>query len=383
MKYVIEKSKCTGCTACLHACPKNAISVCENDEGFRYPVIDQEKCINCGLCKKKCPVLNTKLNESINKCYVGYSKEDVYKNNSSSGGIFPLIADYILSEKGIVVGAAFDEKFYLKHIAITNKNDLNKLKGSKYLQSDLNNIFLYIKKNVKSKKILFVGTPCQVAGLKAFLKNDCDNLFCIDLVCHGVPSPKLFSKYVDELEKKYNDELLNYNFRDKCTGWDNYSNTMQFKKHKRSELQKNNKYMKLFLSNVSLRESCYDCNFKLGNKYSDITLGDFWGVSNYYPNMYNKNGVSAIIINTKKGQIIFDSVIDKIKYCECELNEILTENSSLKVSSKKPKEREDFFNNISNFSIDDLEKKYVAKKKFYKRILNKFKNIIIKKLKIK
>jgi len=376
MQEVIEKKRCTGCTACINICPVNAITMEIDNEGFKYPAIDQNKCINCGLCKKTCPVLNTINNEALNKCYVGYTKEDSYKNGSSSGGIFPLIANYILKENGIIIGASFDKNNKLKHIAITKEKDLNKLKGSKYLQSDLDNIFTYIKDNLKAKKILFVGVPCQVAGLKAFIKNDYDNLYTIDLICHGVPSPKLFEKYLKELETKENDKVLNYNFRDKTTGWDTYSNTITYKNKIQSELNNENNYMKLFLSDIALRESCYNCNFKLGNKYSDITLGDFWGVKNVYPEMYDKKGVSAIIINTEKGNKLFELIKNELNYKSCKLDEITSGNPSLVKSSIRPNKRDEFFKNLERDTIDNLTNKYKKKNSFIKRAFNKGKRII-------
>ena len=378
MEKIIDKDKCCGCTACMNICPKHAISMVEDKEGFKHPVIDQDKCIDCGLCKKTCPVLNTNNKESKNKCFVAYNKDEVScKNKASSGSIFELIAKLILNENGIVIGAAFDENNKLNHIAIDNIKDLDKLKGSKYLQSHLNNIFTYIKENIKNKKILFVGTPCQVAGLKSFIKNDFNNLICLDLVCHGVPSPKLFEKYIKEIEDKYNSQIVDYNFRDKKTGWDTYSNTITFKNQKEiTQLQKDNKYMKLFLSDIALRESCYNCNFKLGNKYSDITLGDFWGVNNYYPDMYNKTGVSAIIINTEKGNNMFNNIKDNIIYKECKLEEITNGNPSLKISGKYPKKRKEFFEKLGNKSVEELSKKYSRKNNIYMKVLNKIKKIM-------
>lgn len=377
MKDIISSNKCTGCTACANRCPKNAITMVTDDEGFKYPIIDELKCIDCGLCKKTCPVLNTKENKSMDKCYVAYEKEDNEKLTSSSGGIFPLIANYILDNNGIVIGASFDDNNKLNHIAITKKEDLEKLKGSKYLQSNLDNIFKYIKENIDNNKILFVGTPCQVAGIKAFLKKDYDNLLCIDLFCHGVPSPKLFEKYIKELEKTSKDKVINYNFRDKTTGWDSYSNTITFKNNKTiTELQSDNNYMKLFLSDVALRGSCYNCNFKFGNKYSDITLGDFWGVQNYYPEMYNKKGVSAIIINTDKGNTIFNIIKDNISYKECRLEEIVNCNPSLSHSSNNINQRKEFFNDIDDMTVNELSKKYRKKNNFIRSILSKIKRII-------
>lgn len=377
MKEIVEKKRCTGCSACASICPKGAIKLVEDDEGFKHPVIDQDKCINCGLCKRTCPVLNTNENSSLNKSYVAYNKNDKVKKTSSSGGIFDAIARVILKDNGIVIGASFNNEMKLKHIAIEKIEDLEKLKGSKYLQSDLDNVFSYIRENISKRKVLFVGTPCQVAGLHAYLKKDYDNLVCIDLFCHGVPSPKLFSKYIKELENNIDSKVIKYNFRDKKTGWDTYSNTVTFSSNKEiSELQSNNSYMRLFLSDIALRESCYNCNFKIGNKYSDITLGDFWGVQKYYPEMYNKTGVSAIIINTEKGQQIFESISNNLEYKECELEEIIDGNPSLKSSGKYPAKREKFFKDIDNLDIKELSKKYTNTS-----VIAKFKNKLKKLIK--
>lgn len=377
MEQVLEKNKCTGCTACMNICPKKAITMQEDKDGFKYPVIDKEKCINCGLCVKTCPVINTTENKSINKSYVGYNKNEEIRLKSSSGGIFTLIANYILEQSGIVIGAAFDKENKLKHTAIENKKDLEKLRGSKYLQSDLNDIFSYIKEKIKDNKILFVGTPCQVAGIKSFIKKDYNNLICIDLVCHGVPSPKLFQKYIDELEKE-NGKLISYNFRDNKTGWDTYSNTATFKNKTITEDRKENNYMKLFLSDIALRQSCFNCNFKLGNKYSDITLGDFWGIKKHYPEMYNKSGVSAIIINTEKGIEIFNNINKEIEYKECKLEEIVSGNPSLKISGKEPKNRDNFINELDTLSIKELTKKYEKKITLKQKIKRKIKTLFKK-----
>lgn len=377
MEKVVEKKLCTGCNACKSICPKQAIHMEEDSDGFLYPVIDQEKCINCGLCQKTCPVINTKENKSMNKCYVAYAKEKEVRYTSSSGGIFTLIASVFLKENGIVIGASFDENHHLEHIAIQKEKDLDKLKGSKYLQSDLKNIFMYIKENIKEKKILFVGTPCQVAGLKACFKNEEENLVCIDLVCHGVPSPKLFKKYIQELEQA-NGKLISYNFRDNSTGWDSYSNSMEFEKKKVKERNSDNRYMRLFLSNLALRESCYNCNFKLGNKYSDITLGDFWGVQNKYPEMYNKEGVSAIIINTQKGNDVVESIKKNMTMKECSIDDIVSGNPSLKESCDRPQKRDLFMKEMDELSIDTLTKKYIKKTPLYKRALRKLIRLIHK-----
>lgn len=374
MEEIVSKSLCTGCTACMHNCPKSAISFVEDEEGFKYPIINQEKCVDCGICKKTCPVLNTKENESINKSYVGYNKDSNERLNASSGSIFSLIANYILDNNGIVVGAAFDKNNHLKHIAVEKKKELEPLKKSKYLQSDLDNIFKYVKEKIKTMKVLFVGTPCQVAGIKSFIKHN-DNLITIDLFCHGVPSPKLFAKYVRELEKDNNDKLINYDFRDNSTGWDSYSNRATFENKTIITDRNKNEYMRLFLSDVALRKSCYNCNFKLGNKYSDITLGDFWGIKKKYPEMYNKEGVSAIIINTENGIDIFDKIKINLEFKKCDIKNIISGNPSLTKSSIKPKDRDDFFNELDATSIYVLAKKYHRTTPMIKKIVCKIKNI--------
>lgn len=376
MKEVIKKELCTGCTACATICPKKAITLKEDKNGFRYPTIDEKKCVNCGLCKKICPVLNTDKNKSIEKYYAAYNKDENQRLSSSSGGIFQIIAEQILDENGIVIGAAFDKKNQLKHIAITKKVELESLKGSKYLQSDLNNIFKFVKDNIEDKKILFVGTPCQVAGLRAVIKDN-KNLITIDLFCHGVPSTKLFNKYIQELEQK-NGKLLNYNFRDKKHSWEAYSHTAVFEKKTISKIYDRNKYMLLYLSDIALRESCYKCHFKMGNKYSDISLGDFWGVKKYYPNIPKKNGVSAVVINTEIGQQIFDSIKERIYYQECKMEELLVGNPQLTTPPLMPSNRMDFFEKLNEKSIDELNNEYGLKISSKERMMVDVKRIIKK-----
>lgn len=375
MEQVLEKEKCTACSACINICPKGAIEFKDGYDGFKYPVIDQEKCIDCGLCKKTCPVINTEKKDSINKCYVGYNKDEKERFNASSGAIFSLVAKYILENKGVIVGAAFDKNNHLKHIAIEKYEDLESLKKSKYLQSDLGNIFKYIKEQIKNRIVLFVGTPCQAAGLKAFVKEN-NNLITIDLFCHGVPSPKLFEKYIKELEKENDDKVINYDFRDKETGWETYSNKVSLKSKEIITKNNENDYMKLFLSDVALREACYQCNFKLGNKYSDITLGDFWNVKKYYPEMDDTKGTSAIIINTEIGLNIFSSIKENINYKECKIEEIIEGNPSLVNSCKYNPKRNAFFEQLDSVDVRELSKKYGIKQTIINKMKNRLKSLL-------
>ena len=373
MNKVVEKHLCTGCTACKSICPKNAIEMKKDQEGFFYPTIDNKKCIGCKLCERTCPILNSKKKKMKNICYAIYSKNEDVILNSSSGGIFSLLSDVILKQNGIVIGAAFNSDNKLIHTAIEKKDEIKKLRGSKYLQSEIDNIFSYIKENIDKRKILFVGTPCQVAGLKCFLKKEYDNLITIDLFCHGVPSQSLFDSYVKYVEKITDGKFKNINFRKKDNGWKNYSTYIETDKKNLLEDHWKNIYMQIFLKDISLRMSCYNCNFKINNKYSDITLGDFWGIEKIHPDLYNKDGVSAVIINSDKGCKILDEILnaDLVFYKEVEIEDIIKGNPSLVKSATLNDERKTFYYELEKKGFEKVAKKYDNG-----RLINKIKNKI-------
>lgn len=381
MDKICENNLCTGCTACYSICPKNAITMIENEEGFKYPVIDNAKCIDCQMCKKTCPILKTEKNESLNECYAAFSKDKKIRENGSSGGIFQILAEDILNKNGIVIGAAFDKKFVLSHIPIEKYQDLDKLLGSKYVQSDMKKIYKYIKDNLKDRLILFVGTPCQVAGLKSYIKENNENLITIDFICHGVPSNKVFQKYIKEIEEKNEKKISYYSFRNKENGWKNFNTKIVIGQDEIVEQHNKNNYMKIFLWDLALRQSCYNCKFKLGNKYSDITLGDFWGIENMPQIIENDDGgVSSVIINTIKGKRFFEENKEKIIYNRCKIEDILKINTALKESVQLPKNRKKFFINIDKYTTDELIKKYIKKESKIILAIRKIKGIIKKKL---
>lgn len=374
---ILEKYECYGCTACDSVCPTNAIKMEYDIEGFKYPIVDHNICIECSMCQKSCPFINNKNNISINKCYAGFNKNTEARLASSSGGIFDVLSKYILSQGGLVVGAAFDKDNNLNHIIVDDAKDLTKIRGTKYLQSNLNEVFNNIKSNINDRKILFVGTPCQVSGLKSFLRKDYENLYCCDIVCHGVPSSRVFKKYIKYLEEKNGRIINGINFRDKKEGWENYHISIKQEKNDYYINHHKDLFMKLFLSDICLRPSCYNCNFKIGNKYSDITLGDFWGINNYHPDLNDKKGTSAIVINTGKGEYLFDYVKYNLVYKECDLDDILSGNPSLKYSSRKINNRENFFRDLENgITVKELVDKYIPKTPILKRVLRKFKSIL-------
>lgn len=313
----LKKSRCTGCTACYNVCPVNAISLSRDGQGFVISVIDSEKCIGCKKCVSACPVINTGYtNRSDPECYAAMADDEI-RMNSSSGGMFTLIAEHIIDNGGYVAGAALDDDFTVKHIIVDNKNDLEKLRGSKYVQSYLGDIFRQIKELLENGKyVLFTGCPCQVAGLYGMLgKKHYERLFTVDLVCHGAPSQKSFSRYIEE---KYGTENLgSFKFRTKKFGYNSFNQIAYLKDG--TEIAGNIKfdeYEKAMHSGVALKSVCGDCMFAPAPRQGDISIGDCWGVSQFNVNYNDHKGTSAILINNKKGEKLFAQIKGRMKLCE-------------------------------------------------------------------
>lgn len=370
-----QKDLCTGCGACASVCPVKCIKMVEDSEGFRYPVIDKKKCIKCKACEKVCPVINKSSREdNFIEAYASVNKDNNVRMNSSSGGIFTLLAEHIISKKGVVYGASLEDINTLKHIRIDSKKDLNKLRGSKYFQSNTNGIYELVKKDLEEDKhVLFTGTPCQIEGLNNFLNKKYNNLLTQDIICHGVPSGKIWNKYISELEAKNNKKVVTAYFRNKDKGWKKYQLNFVFEdKSEYKEESKNNKYMQLFLSNLILRPSCYNCQFKERYRNSDITLADFWGIEKVNPKMFDDKGTSLLIINTKKGQKIIESLSKKIDKESVNIDEAIKYNPSMIRSANRPLGRDKIFNEL-NKTTNELVKKYTENKyiRKIKRIIKK------------
>ena len=314
--------KCCGCGVCEEICPKNAIELKENYEGFLEFNIDNNKCINCGLCIKKCPQLNELKKQEKNnnqRYYAAHIKDNKEILKSTSGGIFAIIAKKIaLNKKYSIFGCGFDENIIAKHMCINNIENLDKILGSKYVQSDTRNIFSKVKEKLDNEnKVLFSGTPCQVNALYSYLGNiQYDNLYTIDLICHGVPSPLLFKKYLKWLEKKNKGKVNSYTFRSKDKkSWELLcSYDINGKKYYKNDSV--DPYYNSFIKGYTYRECCYECKYANKNRIADITLGDFWGIEEEHPNLANNYGNSLIIVNTKKGQELFELIKENIKYEE-------------------------------------------------------------------
>ncbi|WP_199670977.1 MULTISPECIES: Coenzyme F420 hydrogenase/dehydrogenase, beta subunit C-terminal domain [Clostridia] len=297
--------------------------------------------------------------------YACYNLDEEIRRNSSSGGIFSCLADYVIEKQGIVYGVAMSEDCYsAEYIGVKCKEDLKKLRGSKYLQAKLGDTFQSIKKELRNGKIiLFSGTGCQINGLKFFLGEDYDNLICVDVICHGVPSPVLWKKYAQYQEKKYNGKLIDINFRCKEKGWQDFGIKEILKGFLKNKLKKKylskdiDSYMQMFLRDYSLRPSCYECLAKKV-KMADITIADFWGIENVIPTLNDEKGISLVLIRTEKGRKVFQDISNSMKVERVSYEDGVRKNRAEYSSAKKPMERETFFENMCNMSFNQLEEKY-------------------------
>lgn len=376
----VNKSDCCGCSACMNICPKNAIKMVEDDKGFKYPYINKEKCINCNLCEKCCPSLNSKKIEHNPVAYAVMNNNDEIRLKSSSGGIFYLLAKHIITKNGIVFGVVYNKDFSaVNHIAIENVQDITKMMTSKYLQSNINNTYRECKKFLNEGRIvLFTGTPCQIEGLLSYLNKKYDNLITQDIICHGVPSPKIWRMYLNMLNKKAGQEVpVQTNFRQKNSGWNSYELSVKYTDSSYEKSHHDDIYMKAFLKDYILRDSCYQCKFKKYNRLSDITLADFWGIDNVAPDMNDNKGTSLVIISSNKGKELFEEIKEEVQYREVPFDESIQYNKSYYKSVSMPKNREKFFSNINENNFDDVVKKYI-KKPMYRRIIGKGKRAVKK-----
>lgn len=381
--YVFEnKGECAGCTACKHSCPHDAITMVVDIEGFKYPEINNEKCTNCGICRKICPFheyYNINYSYDTPLVFVAKNKDENVRLSSSSGGVFSAISKFVLDNKGIVYGAAFDDEFKVNHVKINSLLELDKLKGSKYVQSNLGDIFLDIKNEILSDRyVLFTGTPCQVAGLKAYLGSKAyKKLILVDFVCHGTPSPLIWEKYIELLQKKNDSELKKYSFRSKRFGWHNSRLYAEFNNGKYLFVNYLlDSYNGIFYAHTALRPSCHDCVFTNFQRTSDITIGDFWGIEKYKPEFDDNKGVSLLLINTEKGEKIFSQINKDLLYLVSNIDEVKQRN--LTMPTKISPKREEFWKGFNKYGYEYVAKKYTTygmknriKQKVIKPILSK------------
>ena len=316
MRLFADKINCCNCGGCEQACPKQAISIKVDNYGFKYPVIDHDKCIDCGICQKVCAFQHIEETNNPINVYVASSNNKRQLRYSASGGIFAALATYIISIGGIVYGACIervDNKFVVSHKSVSSIEELRALQGSKYVQSDIGNCFKEIRNLLNNGSIvLFSGTPCQCAGLKSFLRKEYSNLYIIDLICHGVPSLQFFNDYIDYKFSNLSD-ISNFAFRDKTSGWE-LKGRLDYGEGKcKSIIAGTSSFYSLFLDAQIYRTNCYSCKYASQHRPGDLTIGDYWGIQREHPELIGnkrfcvKDGISCIISNTVKGEMLLTS----------------------------------------------------------------------------
>lgn len=355
-----DSKKCCGCSACVQICPKHSISFQEDREGFWYPKIDIESCANCKLCEKVCPIINQNSERESLEAFAARNNDEDIRLKSSSGGLFTLLAESIIDEGGVVFGARFNENWDVVHDYTETKEGLVPFRGSKYVQSNIGDSYVLTESFLKSgRSVMFTGTPCQIAGLRKYLRKEYDNLLAVDVICHGVPSPLVWRRYLEEKTAEHDGVvpiLTGVNFRDKSMGWKNFSFVLRFFNESANEgsdtiqssIFQRDDYMRAFLSNLSLRPSCYDCQAKSGKSSADITIGDFWGIENILPELDDDKGLNLVVVNSTKGLTYLKTLTSEL--VPVGFKEAVKSNSAYSKSVLKPLNREYFFHCIEKGS---------------------------------
>lgn len=372
-----KKSDCCGCAACVQRCPKQCISMQEDEEGFLYPAVDKESCIDCGLCEKVCPILSPSSPHLPHYIYAAKSKDEHIRKHSSLGGVFTLLAEQTINAGGVVFGARFDEKWDVVHDYSETLEGLSAFRGSKYVQSSIGQSYKQVESFLRGGRlVLFSGTPCQIAGLKRFLRKDYENLTTVDFICHGVPSPKVWRMYLKETVARQcekntvsphpisgkNALVEGILFRDKCLGWKKFSfaltlSTTLGSGEKNSVLLSEpidkNIFMRGFMSNLFFRPSCHFCAYRELRSGSDITLADCWGIHHVYPDFDDDKGISLCIVKSDK----FKNLSSSLECLPVDLDFVRQYNHSCFESDSIPLHRQAFFNAIQ----EDKACKYILK----------------------
>lgn len=355
----ISIDSCTGCLACIQVCPISCISAEISEEGFIYPKINTDVCVNCKKCEKVCPLNVPSTPSEKPSAYAAVSHHDDVRKNSSSGGVFSLIAEKTISEGGIVFGAAFDSDFSVIHQYADTVSDIRKFRGSKYLQSNIGNTFKEAKTFLDNgKTVLFSGTPCQIAGLRSFLGREYEKLFCQDIICHSIPSPAVWKHYLTLLTKEEKPTAVS--FRNKENGWEDYTLAIDTENDKKVRSPgRTDPYIRAFISGLISRKSCFDCRFKGGKSNSDITLADCWGVKSFAPEAYDKNGVSLIFLNTEKGKKLFKSVSEQCSFTPVDYQAATDKNPAALYPSGCHRNRKKFMSGYKKLkTADDFSELY-------------------------
>lgn len=360
MIKILEKSNCVGCHACYSCCPVSCISMEKDEEGFLYPKADENNCIACGICEEVCPGIHRNLRENFREiCFAGYSKDEEIRKTSSSGGVFSVLAKNIIERKGVIFGAAFDSEFQVHHVKVDSLTDLKSLKGSKYVQSRIENTYKETEEILKRGQLVyFSGTPCQIDGLKNYLQKEYDNLITQDFICHGVPAPMVWQKYLKYVMEVQHSEIKKVSFRDKTFGWRQYAVKIEFKNgNTQVDMFSDNLMMKAYLQDMCLRPSCYRCPSKGVKRNSDITLADFWNISDFLDDADDNKGMDLIVCHSEKGLKLWKTINSLVEIYEVNVSAAI-DNIQMNCSSHLPKKRNEFVQALNYLTFDEAVEKY-------------------------
>ncbi len=374
MNIQIIQDRCTGCRACIQLCPVHCISMQENHEGFLFPVVDQEACIDCGICLTKCPAYNDHpLRQDPDLAvYAAVHQNPEILMASSSGGAFAALAQYAFSRDGVVYGCSLNNQIIPMHIRIDQAKDLPKLHGSKYVQSDTGNTYSSVKKDLQaSKTVLYSGTPCQIAGLKAYLGADDPNLITVDIICHGVPGSGIFRKHIAWLSKKKGAEIQQFGFRNKeKLGWGPLIYLVTTTTKTTILPYFYDVYcQKLFGDSEGLRECCYQCKYANIDREGDFTIGDYWGIQKYHPEIPTAWGVSLLIANDDKAKAIVNDLHRSLTLYPSRIEWARTNNRLLNKPVERPTERDTVFAEIEKLGYDCWAEKYYRSGYYIKALI--------------
>ena len=364
MIHIEDKKECCGCWACYNACPKHCIGMKEDEEGFRYPVVDASLCIDCGLCEKVCPVIHADKADTphAQQGFLAQHKNEDIRKESTSGGAFTAIASWIIRQGGIVYGAGYRKgTFIVEHQGVETEKDLSVFRNSKYVQSNIGNTFKEALGHLKAGRwVCFSGTPCQIEGFRSFLRGrEYEKLVCVDLVCHGIPSPRILTRYIEAQQTLIGGEFTNVLFRDKHYGY-HYSSFSIYNKERGKDYHKgvdSNAYLRAFFNNLSDRPSCYDCRFKKRYRKSDLTLWDCFPIEKFTKQMDGK-GTTRVLVQSQKGKMIMDAIGNELRTVRVETDKLVSDVREMFHSVPMNPQREQFFKDCNAMSPVDFFRKW-------------------------
>lgn len=349
---------CTGCSACANACPEQCIQMAADAEGFLRPKIDSSQCVVCGTCQNVCPVLHPKAHGNETVAYAAVHKDDAIRLESTSGGVFSLLCQWVFDHGGIVFGAAYADDFSVAHGCVEKASDLSKLRTAKYAQSAIGDSYRRAKTFLEQGRyVLFSGTPCQIGGLRTFLGKDYGRLLTVDLICHGVPSPAVWKHYIQYRGEQdaQGERPTSINLRSKESGWAGYSIRFDYAGGQTYRMPNSqDPYLRCFVKDLCLRPSCYACSFKGIDRCSDFTLGDYWGVWSQMPELDDNQGTSIVLLHSEKAKRIWPELLPGMKAVQVDTNQCFSENPSALYSATEPDDRHLFLSRYQSEDFSDL-----------------------------